>query len=109
MIYASFLQKKTVIIAYVTLLSGCTLNPVVIDDGFLYLGAFKAEIQEDKNCKYSDIEGLGLKVGYSKLGFGIGYFDRKMLSVKILGNTHCSGEIADVYLNLAAEEQLNTY
>ena len=86
-------------------LSGCSLRPVVIDRGDAFIGAFHAYEQKDKICNYSEVEGIGLKVGIS--GVGLGYFDRKTHTVVVISDVSCSSEIAEVHTGKAAEKELN--
>jgi hypothetical protein len=84
---------------------GCTITPLAYDNGSLYLGAFKAEKEKDENCKYSEIEGIGINIGVTHISTGIGYFKRKMLSVVPGKDVYCKSEIADVYIGNIAEEK----
>lgn len=77
-------------------------------DGAFYLGVFKSSKTEDESCSYSEVEGLGLSVGITRISVGAGYFDRKVLRVDPDISFHCSSAIADVYIGEAADEKSNS-
>lgn len=85
--------------------TGCTITPLAIDNGEFYLGAFTKNKKEDKNCRYSEIEGIGLKFATSHFSAGVGYFEQKILIVVPGELENCSSEIADVYIGKMAEEK----
>jgi hypothetical protein len=86
-------------------LASCSLTPIAIDGGAVYVGGFKASKEVTENCMYSEIEGVGFKLGFTHFSSGIGYFERKSLVVTPGENVNCYSVIADVYLGKAAVEK----
>jgi len=83
-------------------LLGCAISPVAIHDNNIYAGLFNVEKARDKNCNYSSIEGVGVKLGL--ISFGVGYFDNKKLMVVKEKGVVCKSPIADASIVVFDDE-----
>lgn len=83
-------------------MTACAYRPIAIDREQLFIGAFKSKKDNDGLCLYNEIEGIGLKLGWTIIGFG--YFDRKVLTVLGHDDGVCSNDFATIHLNECALE-----
>ncbi len=75
---------------------GCSYRYIATYDGDLYIGAFKSNTVSDIGCKYSYIEGGGLKLGV--VNFGIGYFSNKRMEMDYKKTDYCNSVIGEVFV-----------
>lgn len=83
-------------------LTACAYRPVAFDQQQMFIGAFKSKQDNDGLCSYNEIEGTGLKLGWFVVG--VGYFNRKILTVHTQKSGVCRNEFVTVYLNNCLEE-----
>jgi hypothetical protein len=85
-----------------TLLSACAYTPVAFDQNQMFIGSFKSKQEKDDFCLYNEIEGIGIKLGWTVVGFG--YFNRKVLTVHTQKDGQCGNEFVTVYLDDCEEK-----